>query len=78
VILIFKRNCYFITRFFQARNANKSDHYSAEDMYTELNDMVSKEEISANSIPKVETICDWIIKYAVACKVKMAKIVLNQ
>ncbi len=64
--------------FFQAGNANKSGHYSAEDMYAELNDMVSKEEISADSIPKVKTIHGWITRYAAACKAEMAKIVLNR
>ena len=64
--------------FFQAGNANKSDRYSAEDMYAELNDMANKEEISASSIPKVETIRGWITRYAAACKAEMAKIVLNR
>ena len=64
--------------FFQAGNANKSDRYSAEDMYAELNDMADKKEISAESIPKVETIRGWITRYAAACKAEMSKIVLNR
>ncbi|CAG8727223.1 8503_t:CDS:1, partial [Funneliformis mosseae] len=40
--------------FFQAENANKSDHHSAEDMYVELNNIADKKEISAKFIPKIK------------------------
>ncbi|RHZ78941.1 hypothetical protein Glove_153g66 [Diversispora epigaea] len=63
--------------FFHTGNANKSDRYTAQDMLSELVDMAASEELDPETIPKVETIENWIGRYSAACKREMAAIVLE-
>ncbi|CAG8643553.1 7844_t:CDS:2, partial [Racocetra persica] len=43
--------------------ADKSDHYTAQDMYEALQQRVLEDEIEAEAIPKVSTIQSWIGHY---------------
>ena len=64
--------------FFHAGNANRSDRYSASDMLNELNNMANKGNLEFETIPKLETIQNWIARYSAACKREMADIVLQR
>jgi len=64
--------------FFHAGNANRSDRYSASDMLNELNNMANKGELEFETIPRLETIQNWIARYSAACKREMADIVLQR
>ncbi|RHZ78942.1 hypothetical protein Glove_153g67 [Diversispora epigaea] len=46
-------------------------------MLSELVDMAASEELDPETIPKVETIENWIGRYSAACKREMAAIVLE-
>ncbi|CAG8617877.1 6825_t:CDS:10, partial [Funneliformis caledonium] len=61
-----------------SRNANRSDCYSASDMLNELNNMANKGELEFETIPRLETIQNWITRYSAACKREMADIVLQR
>src|SRR4051812_38934919 len=64
--------------FFHAGNANRSDRYSASDMLNELNNMANKDDLEFETIPRLETIQNWIARYSAACKREMADIVLQR
>jgi hypothetical protein len=63
--------------FFHAGNIDKSDRYNAQSMYSELLKMAEENEISQESIPKVESIQSWITRYSAACKTESSKNALN-
>ncbi|CAJ0855379.1 12142_t:CDS:2, partial [Entrophospora sp. SA101] len=52
--------------FFHAGIVDKSDCYTAQDMYSELIKMAEDDEINQESIPRVESIQSWITCYAAA------------
>ncbi|CAJ0863144.1 187_t:CDS:2, partial [Entrophospora sp. SA101] len=58
-------------------NVNKSDRYTAQDMYSELIKMAEDGEINQESIPRVESIQSWITHYAAACKAEASRNVIN-
>ena len=49
--------------YFLAGNVNKSDRYTAQDMYNELVQCAQESEIKMKEIPKVATIQNWIGHY---------------
>ena len=49
--------------YFLAGNVNKSDRYTAQDMYDELVQYAQEGEIKMEEIPKVATIQNWISRY---------------
>ncbi|CAG8629978.1 19606_t:CDS:1 [Gigaspora margarita] len=53
-----------LKRYFLARNVNKSNHYTAQDMYQELQICVQEDEIDADKVPKLTTIQNWINWYS--------------
>ena len=52
-----------LERYFLAGNVNKSDRYTAQDMYDELVQYAQEGEIKMEEIPKVATIQNWISRY---------------
>jgi hypothetical protein len=59
--------------FFLAGNANKSDRYSEQNMYDELNNLADKGEIDKSKIPKIPTIKGWISRYSRQMKKEAAE-----
>lgn len=49
--------------YFLAGNADKSDRYTAQDMYQALQQRVLEGDIEAEDVPKVSTIQSWIGRY---------------
>ncbi|RIB02547.1 hypothetical protein C2G38_2227537 [Gigaspora rosea] len=49
--------------FFLARDANKSDRYTAKDMLNELHSMAREGILEDDEIPKLTTIANWISEY---------------
>lgn len=49
--------------YFLAGNINKSDRYTAQDMYDELVRSAREGEINMEEVPKVTTIQNWIGRY---------------
>ncbi|CAG8826693.1 28441_t:CDS:2, partial [Racocetra persica] len=52
-----------LEEYFLACKADKSDHYTVQDMYEALQQRVLEDEIEAEAIPKVSTIQSWIGHY---------------
>ncbi len=63
--------------FFHAGNVDKSDHYTAQDMHSELMKMTEDDEINQESIPKIESIQSWIARYAAAYKTEASRNIIN-
>ena len=49
--------------YFLAGNTDKSDRYTAQDMYEALQQRVIEGDIEAEVVPKVSTIQSWIGRY---------------
>ncbi|CAG8840091.1 43405_t:CDS:1, partial [Gigaspora margarita] len=50
--------------FFLARDANKSNRYTAEDMLNKLHSMAHEGLLEDDKIPKLINIANWILEYA--------------
>ncbi|CAG8680275.1 18087_t:CDS:2, partial [Cetraspora pellucida] len=60
----------YLEGYFLAGNADKSDRYSAEDMWKELNELAKGDSLEESDIPKVSTIQNWIARYTTQHKQK--------
>src|SRR6185369_4671070 len=61
----------YLEAYFLAGDINKSEKYTAQEMYNELKEPVEEGILEAEEIPKVSTIGNWITRYAQAhCKVQ--------
>ncbi|CAJ0836163.1 12_t:CDS:2 [Entrophospora sp. SA101] len=58
-------------------NINKSDHYNAQSMHSELLKIAEEGEIDQESIPKVESIQSWIIHCSAAHKTESSRNAIN-
>ena len=52
-----------LERYFLAGNINKSDRYTAQNMYDELVQCAQEDEIKIEEISKIATIQNWISHY---------------
>jgi hypothetical protein len=59
--------------YFLAGNLDKSNRYSAQEMWNELTKLVKEGSLEENDIPKVSTIQNWIARYAAQHKQNMAQ-----
>ena len=64
--------------YFLAGNLNKSDRYSAQEMWNELTRLVEEGSLEETDIPKVSTIQNWIARYAAQHKQNMAQAVADR
>ncbi|RIB00827.1 hypothetical protein C2G38_2232810, partial [Gigaspora rosea] len=62
----------YLEGYFLAGNINKSDRYTAEEMHTELLELVKTGNLEESDVPKVSTIQNWIGRYATQHKQKIA------
>ncbi|RIB05529.1 hypothetical protein C2G38_2219425 [Gigaspora rosea] len=62
-----------LEEYFLAGNINKSDHYTSQDMYQELQNCAQKGKIDTNEIPKFTTIQNWINRYSKEHRKELAK-----
>jgi len=65
---MFSQIIKLLKSFFLIRDANKIKRYIAETILEELNNMTTKGHFDINKVPKLKTICDWIITYTTALK----------
>ncbi|CAH1767740.1 13822_t:CDS:2 [Entrophospora sp. SA101] len=59
--------------FFHSGDINKSERYTAKEMFEELQNNVETGELEVNDIPKLKTIENWISRYSSQHKKAMAK-----
>ncbi|CAG8711972.1 17075_t:CDS:2, partial [Dentiscutata erythropus] len=65
----------YLEGYFLAGNINKSDHYTTEEMHTELLELVKISNLEESDVPKVSTIQNWIGRYATQHKQKLYSLV---
>lgn len=56
----------YLEAYFLAGDVDKSEKYTAQEMYNELKELVDEGILEAEEIPKVSTIGNWITRYAQA------------
>ena len=56
----------YLEAYFLAGDVDKSERYTAQEMYNELKELVEEGILEAEEIPKVSTIGNWITRYAQA------------
>lgn len=54
----------YLEAYFLAGDVDKSEKYTAQEMYNELKELVEEGILEAEEIPKVSTIGNWITRYA--------------
>ncbi|CAG8852224.1 41793_t:CDS:1, partial [Gigaspora margarita] len=65
----------YLEGYFLVGNANKSERYSAEEMWKELMELVKIGSLEESDIPKVSTIQNWIARYAAQHKQQTAQMI---
>ena len=76
---IAKKVVQLMKGYFHSGNANRCDRYTAERMLSELQALaVPGKELYGVALPKIQTIKNWITRYAAECKEEMAEITLQR
>jgi|ERR1043165_362088 hypothetical protein len=68
----------YLEAYFLAGDVDKSERYTAQEMYNELKELVEKGILEKEAIPKVSTIGNWITRYAQAHRKVQAQQALAQ
>ena len=68
----------YLEAYFLAGDINKSEKYTAQEMYNELKELAEEGILEEEEIPKVSTISNWITRYAQAHRKEKAKQALAQ
>jgi len=75
---ISKHVVLYLEAYFLIKDINKSEKYTAQEMYNELKELVEKGILEVEEIPKVSTIGNWITRYAQAHRKVQAQLALAQ
>lgn len=68
----------YLEAYFLAGDVDKSEKYTAQEMYNELKELVKEGILEEEEIPKVSTIGNWITRYAQAHRKIQAQQALAQ
>jgi hypothetical protein len=75
---ISKNVILYLEAYFLAGDVDKSEKYTAQEMYNELKELVKEGILEEEEIPKVSTIGNWITRYAQAHRKIQAQQALAQ